>query len=456
MPGNFKVSLFSLFLISTVFVKNAVAEVNCAATTRLITSAPNAENKTQTCVAKLPLSKPSTTPIIASVTNGGKYSLVCRTSGTWSPTASTSSCPAPAVTATKSRGIRLDPAYFYSSHAGQSAAQIAQNVVTTLKAAKVNTIYLYGYSSVYGAYYPTTYPNTTVEPGYGAQNIFGAILSQAHMQGLKVVAVMPLNNFKHAWQNNPSWRVKQAGQTDYIPAPDTYLLSASVLAYKNWYTGFIKDFLQRNPTIDQVEAVEPTLDYFWTGIPDQNAEALAAFNLKYSGAAVGSQSWRTFRAQEFLNLIALFNQTVHASSKQTALVQTWTVNSSGGLFNSTVIRDNSGFDFVGVATLAGTKKTDHLITELIWQQWFSQYGTAVFNPEWIATVGKTYDSTLRAAGSTSDLIVHVEISTFGNTVPTKAEFASTMTATRLLPNGVSVYDYNQIRTQNAFAELSQW
>ena len=462
MTRNLKVSLFSLFLISTALVKTAVAEANCYATTRLITSAPNAENKTQTCVAKLPISKPSTTPVIASVTNGGKYSLVCRTNGLWSPIAATSSCPAPAATTpaptptTKSRGIRLDPAYFYSSHPGQSAAQVAQNVVTTLKGANVNTIYLYGYSSVYGAYYPTTYPNTAVEPGYGTQNIFGAILSQAQMQGMKVVAVMPLNNFKHAWQNNPTWRVKQGGQTDYIPAPDTYLLSASVLAYKNWYTGFIKDFLQRNPTIDQVEAVEPTLDYFWTGIPDQNAEALAAFNLNYAGAAVGSQSWRNFRAQEFLNLIALFNETVHASSKQTALVQTWTVNSSGALFSSEVIKDSSGFDFVGVATLAGTKKTDHLITELIWQQWFSQYGTAVFNPEWITSVGKAYDSTLRAAGSTSDLIVHVEISTFGNTVPTKTEFARTMAATKLLPNGVSVYDYNQIRTQNAFAELSQW
>ena len=85
--------------------------------------------------------------------------------------------------------------------------------------------------------------------------------------------------------------------------------------------------------------------------PDQIAEALAAFNLKYPGAAVGSPSWLTFRAQEFLNLIALFNQTVHASNKQIALVQTWTVDSNGNFFNSSVIRDSSGFDFIGVATL---------------------------------------------------------------------------------------------------------
>ena len=445
MFSKFRCSLFSILFSITAFSVVGHAEVTCASTTRVMTSAVNSQNQTQTCIAKLPLANPSATPVVAMVTNGGKYSLVCRSTGAWASLPSTSSCPAPGTTAptTKSRGIRLDPAYFYASHPGQSAGQIAQNVVTTLKNAKVNTIYLYGYSSVYGAYYPTTYPHTAVEPGYGAQNIFGAILSQAHLQGLKVVAVMPLNNLKQAWQNNPTWRVKQAGQADYIPASDTYLLSASVIAYKNWYTGFIQDFLQRNPSIDQVEAVEPTLDYFWTGIPDQNADALAAFNLKYSGAAVGSQSWRTFRAQEFLNLIALFNQTVHASNKQTALVQTWTINSSGTLFDSDVIKNNSGFDFIGVATLAGTKKTDHLITELIWQQWFS-------------TIGKIYDNTLRAAGSTSNLIVHVEISTFGNISPTKAEFARTMAATRLLPNGVSVYDYNQIRTQGAFAELSQW
>lgn len=373
----------------------------------------------------------------------------------------TSPAPTPApVSTTKSRGIRLDPSYFYGSHPGQSATQVATDVVTTLKGANVNTIYLYAYNPVYGSYYPTTYAQTTVEPGYGVQNIFGAILNQAHLNGMKVVAVVPLNNFKSVWTNNPSWRVKQAGGADYLPLAETYLLSASVAAYKSWYQGFVSDLIVHNPGVDQVEAVEPTLDYFWTGTPDQNPAALTAFNTQYAGSLVGTPNWKLFRAKEFLNLIALFNQSVHAKAKESALVQTWTVDASGNLLPSSSIRDSSGFDYAGVATLTGTSKTDHLITEFIWQQWLSEYLTTLFNPEWISTIATTYTNTLRAAGSTSDLIVHVEISTFAGakstTVPTKAEFSRTMAATKLLSNGVSVYDYNQIRTQGAFTELSQW
>jgi len=241
---------------------------------------------------------------------------------------------------------------------------------------------------------------------------------------------------------------------------DTYLLSASSTEFKNWYVGFINDLIAHNPSVDQVEAVEPTLDYFWTGVPDQNPSALTAFNAQYTGSAVGSTNWLNFRAKEFLNLIALFNQTVHAKGKESCLVQTWTINSDGTLVSSQIIKDSTGFDWGGVSTLAATSKTDHLVSEFIWQQWFSEYATAVFTPEWINTIATSYTNTLRSAGSTTDLIVHVEISTFSGakntTTPTNSEFGRTMTATASLANGVSVYDYNQIKTRAAFTELSQW
>lgn len=390
--------------------------------------------------------------LIGCTADGGRS-----TASTLSPTPGLGKNPS---TSEKSRGIRLDPSYFYSSHPGQSAAQIAQDVVATLKNARVNTIYLYAYNSVHGAFYPTTYAQTAVEPGYGVQNIFYAVTTEAKARGLKVVAVVPLNNFKTVWSNNPSWRVKQSGNVDYLPIAETYLLSASVVEYRNWYVGLINDLIERNPNIDQVEAVEPTLDYFWTGLPDQNPAALMAFNAQFTGAAIGSDNWRNFRAQEFLNFIGLFNQTVHVKGKESALVQTWTINSNGTLLDNKTIKDSTGFDFIGVATLSGTKKTDHLITEFIWQQWLAEYGTLGFTPEWITNIGADYNNTLRNAGSSSDLIVHVEISTFTGAsrtvVPTKSEFGRTMAATKNLVNGVSVYDYNQIRTQAAFNELSQW
>jgi hypothetical protein len=373
----------------------------------------------------------------------------------------TASTPTPTPTpTTKTRGIRIDPGYFYDSHPGQTPSQIAISVISAVKNAKADIIYLYAYNATYGAYYPTTYSNTIVEPDLGALNIFNAVVTQAKFYGLKVVAVVPLNNFKHVWTNNSSWRVKQASNVDYVPNADTYLLSASVTAYKNWYVGFINDLITRNPNIDWVEAVEPNLDLGWTGVPDQNNAALTLFNTQYPGSAVGSANWLNFRAQELVNLIALFNQTVHAKNKESCVVQTWTCVSAGTLMAASDVKNGSGFDFVGVSTLTGTSKTDHLIAEFIWQQWKSEYGTSVFTPEWISTIGASYVSTLQAAGNKSDLIVHVEISPFtgayNTTTPTKSEFSRTMVATKTLTNGVSVYDYDQIRVQSAFTELSQW
>lgn len=374
-----------------------------------------------------------------------------------SPAAPTAPAQSPSV---RSKGIRLDPAYFYSSHTGQSASAIASDVVTTLKAAGVNTIYLYAYNSIYGAYYNTSYADTQVENGYGQQNIFGAITDEAKQQGLQVVAVVPLNNFKKVWQNNPSWRVKQAGGADYLPISNTYLLSASVNEYKNWYMGFIDDLVAQNPNIDGVEAVEPTLDFSWNGVPDQNPAALALFNARFPSSAVGSTDWKNFRAQEFLNLIALFNQRVHLTGKQTYLVQTLTANANADLMDSATYKSSTGFDYDGVATLSGSSKTDHLITELIWQQWFSEYGNSNFNPEWVSTAGAALITRLRNLGSTCDLIMHVEISNFtghnGSTTPTDSEFLRTINAVKSLNTGVSVYDYNQIRTRQAFDELSNW
>lgn len=376
------------------------------------------------------------------------------------PSTSTLPVTTEPVSSGKSRGIRLDPGYFYDSHPGQSVDDVARDVINTIKNARGNTIYLYAYNTLHGAFYPTDYAQTTVEPGYGTQNIFGTVTAEAKRQGLKVVAVVPLNNFRSIWQNNPGWRSKQAGGADYVPLADTYLLSASHPDYRAWYAGFLKDLMARNPQIDQVEAVEPTMDYSWNGVPDQNPAALSNFAVQYPGAAVGSQEWLDFRTKEFLSLITLFNQTVHGGGKKTALVHTWTVTADGNLSDATAIKNSTGFDWIAVSKLTGASKTDYLVSEFIWQQWFSTFGTTVFNPDWITNIASQYNNTLKNAGATSELIIHVEISNFAgaynSTRPTNEQFGQTMANTAKLSNSVSVYDFNQIKTLGAFGELSKW
>ncbi len=369
--------------------------------------------------------------------------------------------PAPTPVVELPRGIRVDPGYLYSAYPNQSVSNIATNLVTTAKSAGANQLYVYAYSATYGAYYPTQYSLTAVENGYGQLNIFAAITNEAKAQGIKVIAVVPLNNFKLAWDTNPNWRVKKAGNVDYIPYSGLYLLSASSVEYQNWYKGFIDDLVTRNPNIDGVEAVEPTLDYFWDGVPDQNQSALAAFAAQYPGSAVGSSNWLNFRAKEFLNLIALFNQSVHKNLKSSYVVQTWTIKSDGTLMSNTTIKNSSGFDFIGVATLQNESKTDNLVTEFLWQQWHSQYGgSTIFNPAWISTVGLSYINTLKNAAANSTLHAHFEISAFtgayNTTTPTNAEFASNAGYAKSLGIGLSVYDFFQIKSKNAFADLSNW
>lgn len=355
------------------------------------------------------------------------------------------------------RGIRVDPAYFYNSHPGQTAQQIAADVMANLKATGANTVYVYAYNSIYGASYPTTYPFTDVENGYGQQNIFAELTREATRHNLRVVAVVPLNNFKKLWQNQPTWRVKQAAGADYIPAAEVHLLSASVSAFRDWHRGFIDDLITRHPDIYGVEVVEPTLDYHWSGAPDQNAEALAEFQQRHPGASIGSAAWLNFRADEFLNLISSFNQSVHAHGKQTYLIQTWTAQSDGSLMSNTSLRNGSGFDFVGVSRLEGTSKTDNLMVELIWQQWFSEYGNAVFSPEWISTAASELSQTLQSAGAVSRLILHLEISQFSGahnlTVPASDEFGRNLDAGKQSGFGLSIYDYEQLRTRGVLSQV---
>jgi hypothetical protein len=373
----------------------------------------------------------------------------------------TSDTPANVVTHTNlNRGLRLDPGFFYVSHPGKTAHEIAISVITTIKVAHVNLIYLYAYNSIYGALYPTSYPDTQVEGGLGIQNIAGEIAATAKNNGIKVIFIIPANDFKLVWTNHPTWRVKGNAGADYFPTAINYLLSASSNEFKGWYAGFIDDIILNNPNIDGVELAEPVLDYTWSGTPDQNPSALTGFAAQYPGSAIGSAAWKDFRAQEFLNLIALFNQKVHQNNKEAHLVHTWTVTSTGQLLDTLLLRSYIGFDFISVAQLTGTSKSDFLISEFIWQQGKSEHGTAVFNPEWITTIGTDYLNALKTVGYAGTPGIHVEITpftgAFNTTTPTKAEFARNVTAAKGLNVPISIYDYNQILTQSAFTELGLW
>lgn len=354
-----------------------------------------------------------------------------------------------AANAQQIRSIRVDPGYLYDTHSGQTASNMAVNVVRDLKYMGINTVFLYAYNHVYGAWYPTTYAHTAVEPDLGRNNIFGAITKEAKAQGLKVVAIMPVNNFKHVWLAQPSWRSKKQDGSDYKPDSNSYMMSAWHDSYKSWFRGLLRDFLAKNPNVDGIEAVEGQV-VTWGSAADYNPVATQKFKSTYPGYALGGTTWKKHRARGLTLLHAALAEEAHAKYKKAFVVQTWSAKPDGSLMASYDIRQGCGFDFDGIMNLTGTSKPDYMQAELMWQQWKAEYGSSVFTPTWTETAGKKFVSNV--AGRVKP-IVHIEISNFsgsaGYTSPTISQFQQNVQAAENVGVAVDIYDYNQIKTRNA-------
>ncbi|MGZ3690590.1 MAG: hypothetical protein ACXVAX_03755, partial [Pseudobdellovibrio sp.] len=152
------------------------APVTCPAKTVSLTSTANNAGTTQTCVATLPLSNTGTTPISASVTNGGSYSLVCSSTGSWATTASASNCPPPAnvviPTSTKIYGLTLD-----------SVANTG-TIVTALK----SLVHKPTARVVFDEYVAASYYKTPVAQIHTVSNVMGEILDSAYVKSYTATA----------------------------------------------------------------------------------------------------------------------------------------------------------------------------------------------------------------------------------------------------------------------------
>lgn len=357
----------------------------------------------------------------------------------------------------KLRGLRIDTAYFYDLFPSLSVSEIIKKLITEVKLFGVDTLFVYAYNPVFGALYPTDYPFTHVEMGYGKLNILKDLTLAAKSNGLKVVGVVPVNNFKSLWDQKPLWRSKTKSGSDYVPKADVFLLSAWHPDFKVWLRGFYKDLLDKNPALDGIEAVEPFVDYDWSGDSDFNIFAIENFRRIYPRSRLGDDNWIQLRSRGLTDLIALMNTEVHLHQKAAYLVQTWPVKTNGQLLTNNEIKHHMGLDFNAVLNLKSEEKPDFIIAELMWQQWASEYGRNLFFPEWTRLAALHF---INFVDSRAHVLVHLELSPFngnkGTVVPTKQEFAESLQSIRDLNIGVEVYDYSQIVKAGAWRELFEW
>ncbi|MCC2678339.1 MAG: hypothetical protein K0R29_915 [Pseudobdellovibrio sp.] len=355
----------------------------------------------------------------------------------------------------KVNGMRIDISYMYKLYPKKKVGEVVSEIIENSKKGSINTLFIYAFSSVYGAYYMTDYKFASVEKGFGIHNILKELTTAAKSNGIRVVAVVPINSFKEAWEKNPEWRVKDKKGRDYRPGKDIYPVSLWHPEFRKWVQGLYEDLLYRHPDLDGLEALEPSVDFNWNKQTDYNPVATATFKSFYPDSPLGGDDWLFFRARGMTEVIAIMNASARNAGKKSYVVHTWPAKSNGKLYTGSEIKEMTGLDIHGLLKLEGPSKLDYLVTELIWQQWAAEYGKKKFTAQWPKEAAK---EVIKFVNHRSGVMIHVEPTPFkgkkGQVVPSLKEFSETLTSLRDLNVGVGVYDYNQIVKLNAWSVLA--
>jgi len=361
---------------------------------------------------------------------------------------------APAPNLPRLSGIRVDPGYLYDmpEYDEDSLRGLVEMVAEEIVAGGFNTVFLYAYSPTFGAYYRTYYPSTSFDQTIGFQNVFPTLTQAFRRRGLRVVAVLPVNDFRQAWADHPSWRVKNADGSDYLPNLETHFLSVGHPAFQEWFKGFLEDFLRTNPNVDGLEALEPGFDLDWTGRVDYNAEVLKEYKARYPKMPKG-KSWQVFRAALLTEHLGRFSTLAHRYGKESYLVQSWAVRRNGTLMSNEDIRAGLGLDWDGILNLPQTARPDWVNVELIHQQWRAQYGAKLFAPAWTSHATRAFTAFVAGRART---IVHAEYSEFkskyGTYAASLAEVQAALAEAPALTEGQDVYGYHLWRALREAAQ----
>lgn len=354
------------------------------------------------------------------------------------------------------RGIRLDPSYLYYIYGYDlvPVPELAERVVAEIAGGGFDTLFLYAYNSYHGGFYPTDYPLTAVEDDLGKSNIFGWLTKAAQAKGMQVIAVMPVNDFRHAWEKQDGWRVKERTGVDYVPREELRYLSPAHPEFRAWYEGFLRDFLQRFPSVDGIEAVEPGFDINWDGKPDFNPEALKAFQAANPGKPTTGTVWNRFRSSLLTRHLALFSRIAHEAGKRSLIVQTFTANPDGGLMRPEELRRGLGFDWNEVMNLPAPERPDAMMAELMFQEGKANHGTAVFTPAWTKKAAQAF---VAFVNGRSDALIHVEYSPFtgphGTHAATTRELEAALKGISSFAQGEDIYAYHLWREAEGFGRI---
>lgn len=346
------------------------------------------------------------------------------------------------------KAVRFDAGYYYDHPDAQDVVALSATLCDQWAQNGVNTVYYLVYSADGGARYRSRYLHNRMEE-FGVKDLMGAMIDAAHARDMKVIAWFFDRQHKQAWRAHPSWRVKQYNGRDYKDRTEDYFLSPSSPEASDWWNGLIEDLLVTYPDIDGVDIAEPLINW-WGNKAGFHPVAVEQFRRDHRRAALNSLEWLEFRADKLTDHLTRSIATVHRFEKPAHLTIIMTANSSGRLLSNREQMINTGLDLDAI--LDDTDRPDFVNAELIWQQWKAEHVAARFSPQWTRTATV---QALANLGDRSELIVHVEQSTFGTQTPQPGDLNDALAAAKSAGAvHLDCYDTNILDQQDRWSELA--
>jgi uncharacterized lipoprotein YddW (UPF0748 family) len=326
--------------------------------------------------------------------------------------------PVAAVLDRPMRAVRFDPAFYYGT--GRTTPELARWLVDTWTRANINTVYFLTYSHVYGARYQTDYADNILD-GFGVEDLLGVMLPLLKERGIKVIAWFADHQHKGAWDAHPEWRVLEQDGSYYRDTEWDYYLSVRRPDVRAYLQGFVADLLTNYPDLDGVDITEPIVNW-WGNRADFSDYAVDEFARRHPGASFDGPEWKAFRAESLTIHIREMVALIHAMGKEAHVTTVFTAAANGDLLSAAQLRDEIGFDLDAV--LSGADRPDYLNGEVMWQTWREVHGNS-FTPEWTR---KGVRQAAEQVASRVPFVAHVELTPYGGTTPTMAEFARSLRA----------------------------
>jgi len=345
-------------------------------------------------------------------------------------------------------GIRFDPSFFYNR--GVTAHELAAQLVPKWKRAGINTVFFRVYDPTYGASYRTNLPYNT-ETDYGKQDLLGAVLKEAHRNGISVYAWLTVLNHRGAWEAKPAWRELRPNGKPYRSESLPYPLCPRHPGVKQWWLRFVNDLLDHYPGLDGIDLAEPSLSW-------REGEACYCRLCRtgfVNGGKEAAGSWEQYRAQPLTELLVETLRRAEDRKLSTMLTTVLPADAQGAVLPFSVLRRRTGLDLEGV--LASPSSPRFLALEFMWQEWAGVFKKDdVFTPEWVK---KALEEARRAVAGRSRIIAHLELTDFGASTVGPRELKRALVSALLAgAEGIEVYEASLAEKKNAwdsFSDLSR-